>query len=462
MQTNAYSVGFGGCDKSRAAATGYSFYDAYRKTAVLKGVLTIFLLAAPSAFPAQSTGAFQLTGVTVVGSKRYDAAEIARATGLKVGDNLTPDALKDAASRIASWGIFTQVSYRYTTRGNTMTVEFTVADAARFLPCTFGNFVWYSPQELREGLRSRVPLFDGSTPPDGAMVDLISAALVAMLEARGIHGQVQATPLGPLGGPAQAIQFQVTGVPIPVRKIEFTGAEKVDAALLQDAASPLLNKDYDASYIRDFSRGAVAAVYRQRGYLRAGFGDPVPRLLTEDSTPNAVAVTIPVTEGEQYRLKEIAWAGDSAIPYTELAKSLHVAVGDPLNAVQLEQDVLGLLLLFHPKGYLMAGVTPKTVLDDASRSAVYQIQIRQGDLFRLGKLEIAGLDDARASSFQQLSRLRPGDPYDATYWGTYLQEVGRNLPKIAPGWIVGNPVQTIHADTKMVDVRFTFHPTGSK
>jgi outer membrane protein assembly factor BamA len=233
-------------------------------------------------------------------------------------------------------------------------------------------------------------------------------------------------------------------------------------ALLQDAASPLLNKDYDASYIRDFSRGAVAAVYRQRGYLRAGFGEPAPRLLTEDPTPNAVAVTIPVTEGDQYRLKEIAWSGDSVIPYNELSKSLHVAVGNPLNAVQLEQDVLSLLLLFHPKGYLLADAKSNAVLDDASRSAVYQIQIRQGDLFRLGKLEIAGLDDARASSFQQLSRLRPGDPYDATYWGTYLQEVGRQLPKVAPGWIVGNPVQTIHADTKIVDVRFTFHPTGSK
>jgi len=322
--------------------------------------------------------------------------------------------------------------------------------------------VWLSPQEVREGLRSRVPLYDGYAPPGGAMQDLISAALVAMLEARGIHAQVQAMPQGGMGGPVLGIQFQVMGVPIPVHEIEFTGVEKVDAALLQQAASPLLNMDYDASYIRSFSRGGVAAVYRQRGYLRAQFGDPVPHLLTGDSTANAVAVTIPVTEGEQYRLKEIAWSGDSTIPYSDLAKSLHVAVDRPLDAVQLEQDALGLLLLFHPKGYLLADVKSNAVLDDASRSAVYQIQIRQGDLFRLGKLVIAGLDDARANSFVQLSRLRPGDPYDATYWITYLQEVGRKLPTTAPGWTVGNPIQTIHSDTKTVDIQFTFHPTESR
>jgi outer membrane protein assembly factor BamA len=424
---------------------------------LLEASLVVFLLVAQSGLPAQSAGAFRLAGVSVVGSKRFDASEIARATGLKVGANLTLDSLKEAASRLGSMGVFAQVNYRYATRGDTMTVVFTVEDAARFLPCTFENLVWFSPQELREGLRSRVPLFDGNAPPGGTMLDLISTALAAMLEMRGIRAQVQASPQGPIGGPVQSMQFRAVGVPMPVRRVEFTAVEKVGPALLQEAARPLLDKDYDASFIRAFSRGGVAVVYRERGYLRAEFGDPVPHLLTGDSTPNSVAVTIPVTEGEQYRLKEIAWSGDSAIPYSDLEKSLHVAIGSPLNAVQLEQDVLSLLLLFHPKGYLTADARPQAILDDATHSAVYQIQIRQGDLYRLGKLEIAGLDDARARSLEQLSRLRPGDPYDSTYWNKFMQEVARQLPPTTSGWKL-RPEQTIHADTKTVDVRLTFAP----
>ncbi len=429
-------------------------------THVVEAILLVLLLTPRSASPAQSAGVFKLAGVSVVGSKRYDASEIARATGLKMAENVSTDSLKEAASRLASVGVFAQVNYRYETRGNTMTVIFTVEDAARFLPCTFENFVWFSPQELREGLRSRVPLFDGYAPPGGTMLNLISAALAAMLETRGIHAQVQFTPQGRIGGPVQGMQFREVGVPTPVRRIEFTGVEKVDAALLQQAASPLLDKDYDASFIRNFSREGVAAVYRQRGYLRAEFGDPVPRLLTGDTTPNSVAVTTPVSEGEQYRLKEIAWSGESVIPYSDLAKSLHVAIGSPVNAVQLEQDVLSLLRLFHPKGYLMADARPKAILDDTSHSAVYQIQIQQGDLYRLGKLEIAGLDDAHAGSLEQLSRLRPGDPYDATYWSKFMQEVARRLPPTTSGWKL-HPKQTIHADTKTVDVRLTFAPVAS-
>jgi outer membrane protein assembly factor BamA len=138
---------------------------------------------------------------------------------------------------------------------------------------------------------------------------------------------------------------------------------------------------------------------------------------------------------------------------------MHVSVGAPVNAVQIEQDTLAMLPLFHPMGYLNADVNPKLTLDDAGHLASYEILIKQGDQFRLGKLEIVGLDDARTKSFQQLSRLRPGDPYNAYYWTIYLQDVVRKLPA---GWTVGNPVPTVHEDTKTVDVRFTFHPTGSK
>lgn len=460
MRTAAHSVVIDRGETSRGPG-GARFCEGPDIRRTLTVILALILLAAQSPLAAQNAGVFKLAGVSVTGSKRYDATEIARATGLKIAESLTVDSLKEAASKLASLGVFAQVNYRFETRGNTMTVVFTVEDAARFLPCTFGNFVWFSSQELREGLRSRVPLFDGYAPPGGAMLDLVSAALVAMLETRGIHAQVQFAPQGQVGGPIQGMQFQVVGVPMPVRKIEFTGVEKLDAALLQQAASPLLDKDYDASFTRDFSRAGVAAVYRQRGYLRADFGDPVPHLLPGDSTPNAVAVTIPVTEGEQYGLQEIAWSGDSAIPYGELAKSLHVAVGSPLNAVQLEQDIFSMLLLFHPKGYLMADMRPKAILDDASHSVVYQIQIRQGDLYRLGKLEIAGVDDAHARSLEQLSRLRPGDPYDMTYWNRFMQEVGRQLPPTASGWKL-NPQQTIHADTKTVDVRLTLLPAASK
>jgi outer membrane protein insertion porin family len=421
--------------------------------------VTLLLLTPQSAPLAQDSGTFLLENIRVEGSKRYETSEIVRATSLKLGQSATLEDLKKAAAELGSVGVFAQVAYRYKSRGNTLTADFTVQDAPKLFPCTFDNFLWFSPEELTQGLRSHVPLFNGYVPAGGKMLDLIAAQLVAMLEARGIHAQVQYSPVGALGGPVQGMQFRETGVPLPIRKIEFPGASKVDQALLQEVARPLIDMDLDRSYIRGFSHGAIAAIYRRRGYLRVQFGDPLPHLMAEDPTPNAVAVIIPVSEGEQYRLKEIAWSGESVIPYADLGKTLHAEVGSPVNAVQLEQDVLGLTLLFHPKGYLMADAKSEAILDDATHLAVYQIQIRQGDLYRLGKLEIAGLDEAYAASLERRSRLRPGDPYDSAYWNRFLQEVGRQLPASSSGWKL-NPAQTIHTDTKTVDVRLVFTAGG--
>jgi outer membrane translocation and assembly module TamA len=291
------------------------------------------------------------------------------------------------------------------------------------------------------------------------MLERVSSALEAMLQERGIQAQVEFSP--GFSGSARSMQFRVVGIPIPVLKVAFTGVQKIDPALLQEAAGPLMGKDFDASFIEDFSNRGIASVYRQRGYLQARFGAPVPQFLKGEGPPNSVLVTIPVWEGEQYRLKEIAWLGQSVIPYKDLEKSIRLAPGSVVDAVQLEQDVFALPALFHAKGYLTAEVRAKAILDEPTHTAAYQMQINQGDLFTLGKLEIAGLDDAHVRSIEKLCRLHTGDPYDRSYWNTLIQQAGRSLPPNASGW-KAVPQETIHAETKTVDVKLTFAPRASR
>ena len=419
----------------------------------------ILVTAAPAM--TQNAGQFKLAGVTVVGSVRYQESEIVRASGLKLGEFVIVDTLKEAATRLGSAGVFADVSYRYHTRGEALTVEFTVQDAAHFLPCTFENFVWMSRDEVLAGLRSRVPLFYDQVPASGDLLERVSSALEEMLQDHGIQAKVAFSPTGAAGGPVEAIQYRVTGLPIPVLRIDFTGVQKVDPALLQAVARPLIGKEYDASYIAAFSNAGIGLVYRQRGYLQARFGRPVPQLLKEDGSPNSVATTIPVSEGELFTLKEITWSGQSAIPYEELARKIRQRPGTPVDALQLEQDVLALPMLFHANGYLDADARMKPALDDSAHTAAYQIQINQEDLYRLGKLEIAGLDDGHMRSVEKMCRLDHGDPYEPGYWNSLIQQALPSLPRNASGW-KASARPTIHKDTKTVDVLLTFAPRASR
>jgi len=304
-------------------------------------------------------------------------------------------------------------------------------------------------------------LFDDQVPASGALLERVSSALEEMLRDRGVQAKVAFSPTGAAGGPVEAIQYRVTGLPIPVLRIDFTGVHKVDPALLQAVARPLIGKEYDASYIAAFSNAGIGLVYRQRGYLQARFGRPVPQLLKEDGSPNSVAITIPVSEGELFTLKEITWSGQSAIPYEELARKIRQRPGTPVDALQLEQDVLALPMLFHANGYLDADARMKPALDDSTHTVAYQIQINQGDLYRLGKLEIAGLDDGHMRSVEKMCRLDHGDPYEPGYWNSLIQQALPSLPRNASGW-KASAKPTVHKDTRTVDVLLTFAPRASR
>lgn len=407
------------------------------------------------ALPASPPG--KLIAVHVTGSQRFIEVEIVRASGLAVGKEVSEPALKDAASRLGATGLFAEVKYRYTTRGPDLTAEFQVSDATNLLPCKFENFVWFSDDELRSKLRAQVPLFKGDIPPSGNQQEKVAAALEALLKARGIKGRVQSTPQGRIGGPVEAIQFQVEGIAIPVQEVEFKGAAQIEAAVLQAAVQPLLGKNYEQTFVSSFAVGNLTPLYGQRGYLRVAFGSASARIVKANAAGTSVAVTIPISEGQQYRLREIHWTGNAVVASSELAKSIHLNPGEPVNTTQLQTDLEGVQDAYAAKGYLLAAVTSKPTLDDSARTASYELLVREGDLFRMGKLEIVGIEPFRAASLRKNCRLKQGDPYDKTYWKEFIQDSGRYLAVAPAGWQVEFK-HTVNQTAKTVDVTIGFIP----
>ena len=421
-------------------------------------LLSFFILSLFSesiALPASPPG--KLIAVRVAGSQRFTDAEIVRASGLAVGKEVSEPNLKDAASRLGATGLFAEVKYRYTTRGPGLTAEFQVSDAPNLLPCKFENFVWFSDNELRSKLRAQVPLFNGDVPPSGNQQEKVAAALEALLKARGIKGRVQSAPLGRESGPVEAIQFRVEGVAIPIQQVDFKGAAQIEAAALAAAVQPLLGKDYEQTLVSSFAASNLTPLYGQRGFLRVAFGSPVARIVKAGAVGTTVAVTIPINEGQQYRLREIRWSGNTVVASSELAKSLHLNPDEPVNTTQLQMDLDSVQDAYAAKGYLLAAVTSKPTLDDAARTASYEVLVREGDLFRMGKLEITGLELFRVESLRKNCRLKTGDPYDKTYWKEFIQDSGRYLAVAPAGWKVDFK-QSINEAAKTVDVTIGFVP----
>jgi outer membrane protein assembly factor BamA len=268
---------------------------------------------------------------------------------------------------------------------------------------------------------------------------------------------VRSTPQGQIGGPVEAIQFRVEGVALTIQQVEFKGAAQVETPALEAAVQPLVGKDYERTFVSSFAASNLTPVYGERGYLRVTFGSPVARIVKPGAAGTSVAVTIPINEGHQYRLREIRWTGNNVMPTTQLAKSIHLNAGEPVNTAQLQRDLEGVQDAYSAKGYLLAAITPRPTLDDTARAASYELLVREGDLFRMGKLEITGIEPFRTEALKKKCRLKTSDPYDKNYWDEFIRDSSLYLAASPAGWRADFK-QSVNEAAQTVDVTIGFVP----
>src|SRR5271170_6942429 len=97
-------------------------------TAVL--LLALLIPWAHAAQPqSESSPSAPLASIQVTGSARFHSEQIAAATGLHAGDNITRDDLQAAANRLVALGLFASVNYTFSTVESGVRADYVVADA---------------------------------------------------------------------------------------------------------------------------------------------------------------------------------------------------------------------------------------------------------------------------------------------------------------------------------------------
>lgn len=397
----------------------------------------------------------RLLAVRAIGSRRYSEALIVQASGLKLGTVVSPDDFKQAANRLMATGAFADIQYSYTPEGEAWQVQFQVSDSTNALPCRFANFVWFTDQAIKAWLHQHVPLFVETLPYNGSLPKQVIKALEQMLEERGIQGSVTMmlyTP-GP-GQPFQSIDFEVVGVPIPIQRVSLTGGSPVEPAQLQKAVQPLLGTNYDKTFVAPFIVENVGPLYLERGYLCVKFGEQSV-ILVPGAAPNTVAITIPVSVGLKYRLGAVRWTGNQQFTAEALTRVTNLKPGRPVNGPQLDAGLQMIQTRYANMGFLTARVEVKPSFDDAASSVSYEFTVREGNLYRMGTLDVAGLNPLRAEEVRKNYPLKSGQPFDPSALKKLLARLGGILPGAGRGWKIAQSTK-INSVTKIVDVTLTF------
>jgi len=400
--------------------------------------------------------AFKLVSIRVTGTKRYTPEQIKAATGLQMGQTVSEDDFKTVSRHLGETGAFSDVAYAFQYSSEGAKLEFQLADATQFVPARFDNFIWLSDQELLQKLQARVPLFNGELPVAGDLPDQVADALQALVTERNLQGKADYLRYAPQDGPIAAFVYTVGGPAIHIRNVEFAGAAMPELPLLQAAAKTVQGREYLRSMVRVYDEKDFLPIYLERGYLKAAFADAQPKIVQETPQETLVDVRLSVTPGLEYKMSELQLSGYKAFEAEKLRGFIHQQVGQAANTVQLAKDIDEIKKLYGTRGYMGASIKPEPEFDDAHSTVRYVLHFHEGDVYKMGDVEIQGLDSRTTARMVDGWKLRGGDVYDSSYPMQFVKEWMKELSRMGE-WNVAMHT-TLEDKDKLVDVTIRFDP----
>jgi outer membrane protein insertion porin family len=427
-----------------------------RRVALL---LLLFVLGVASSGQkaAKANLSYKLLRIHVKGMSQLQEDDVIAASGLRLGQYASENDFKQAIAKLGNTGLFTDLTYSYHYSPDGCDLEIQISENGELLPIIFDNFVWFSDDDLIVQLHRDLPLFSGRLPVNGDLPDQVADSLNAMLDQRKILGKAAYFRGAKENGPIDLYVYKVNSHPVIIRNMDFPGASAAELPQLQSAVKSLAGQEYLRTRMLAQEKLSLLPVYLAHGYLKASFSSAQVKVV-EDGPRTLVDVSFPVDPGTQFKLGGIEWQGNTIVAADKLEELVHLKPGEAANAVRLKFDLDAVKKLYGSKGYLFARIDTLPNLNDAQSTVNYQLKVTEGDLYRMGNLELDGLDADASQKMVAQWQLKRGDPYDNTYLRKFFSLMYRDVGLRRPYNVV--PKELVNQEDKTVSVALHFMPKG--
>jgi outer membrane protein insertion porin family len=258
------------------------------------------------------------------------------------------------------------------------------------------------------------------------------------------HGHQFATvqsEVRPIPPAAVSLTFVVKeGPKVKVGKIKFEGNKALSNRELQSAMKNLkpigiphsiflenlFARTYDSTKLTEDAE-RVRYFYQTKGYFKALVGDPKTQIHDtsgvrwyfpfKPSPGKAVDITIPVEEGQRYRLKDITFTGNKAVTNTKALRSLFkIKDGDVFDTEAIRKGLESLRKAYAALGYINFTPVPNTEADDEKRTISLRIDVDEGKQFYVRRIEFQGNTTTRDKVIRRELALEEGNIYNGNLW----------------------------------------------
>ncbi len=240
---------------------------------------------------------------------------------------------------------------------------------------------------------------------------------------------------------------------IVVREIEFRGNQAFDDGDLEGEMEEIeeavwwkfwSSAQFDKKKYEE-DKKKIIQYYRKNGYRDAEITSD-SLVYSNDNTD--LKIIMNVSEGAQYKVRNIEWSGNTIYPEALLNERLDFKKGDIFNYEKYEQNLRGnerqnsVSDLYLDNGYLTFNLRPSEI-KVAEDSVDLHIRLEERNQFRVGKVEINGNDKTKDKVIRRELYTVPGDYYNKAFLLRSVQQLANlqyfNVEKLyGPGGIEHN------------------------
>ena len=422
---------------------------------LLRHILLLALVLAPVSLRAFET--FEVADIRVEGLQRISAGTVFNYLPVKVGDQLTTEASEAAMRALFRTGFFNDI---YLEReGNVLVVNVKERAAISSIEITGNQDL--ETEALLDGLE-QIGLAEGRVF-DRSLLDKVEQELQRQYYSSGKYSVRIDTTVTPLERNRVGILIDISeGRVARIRQINIVGNHRFsDKELKEDFTLEPPNLFSFVTKSDQYSKQKLSAdleilrsFYLDRGYLNFNINSTQVSI-TPDKRD--IYITINITEGEQYRIREVTLSGDLVVEPEELFPLVRINPDDVFSRKRVTEAVDRISEKLGDQGYAFANVNTVPELDDENNEVKLAFFVDPGDRVFVRRVNVSGNVSTRDEVLRREMR-----QMEAGWFSAGKVERSRTrLQRLGFFEDVNVETPTVPGTTDQVDVNYSVTETSS-
>jgi len=373
-----------------------------------RSILPLALGVAFSAQAAAPASTFTLRDIEVRGLQNIAPGTVFTYLPYRVGDTFAEADSTRVIQELYKTGFFRRVDVAR--RGDVLVVQVEELPTIGELTITGNDKV--EKADLEKALKS-AGLAKGRVLNRQALKQM-EQELQRLYFSMGLYGVRVQTKQTELDGNRVALEIEILeGTPAKIRTINIVGNKDFSEKELLKLFDLGPTSWYQFFSDRDqYSRQKLAAdleklrsFYLDRGYLKFNV-DSTQVSISPDRKD--IYISIGISEGEQYSVSEVAFAGNMILPEEEMRRLVTIKAGERFSRKALTESTDALVKRLGNEGYAFANVNPVPELDEANRKVKLTLYVDPGKRVYVRRINIAGNYNTDEEVFRREMRQMEG------------------------------------------------------